>query len=157
MLSARGSASRAISWMVGVSLKGCHSSTVANSDLISGSMYLHWILKFHRLPIFHFQLFVYEKIVIFLCLVHFCHHWLNNPANWFLVPYLETQLPLWPDWTKAVVLEEAESGSGSRWWWQGCKVAEWHCAGVAAAAEVDQFVQLSTASPPCRPHSLNAL
>jgi hypothetical protein len=26
MLSARGSASRAISWMVGVSLKGCHSS-----------------------------------------------------------------------------------------------------------------------------------
>ena len=40
-------------------------TVVANRDLISGSMYLHWVLKFHRQPIFNIQLYFYAKIAIF--------------------------------------------------------------------------------------------
>jgi hypothetical protein len=37
------------------------------------------------------------------------------------VLYLETQLPLWPDSTEAVLLDEAEFVGGSRWRWQSSK------------------------------------
>ena len=45
-------------------------TVVANKDLICCYIYLHWILKFHRWPIFYFSLFFMKKLPLFIASYH---------------------------------------------------------------------------------------